>query len=151
MRRLALRRFPNEVVRRRQEPGVRNEFGEFEPGYILETIYPARILPMNLEDDDTVAGVALFERIKVLVPRGISRLRGEPDALEWAGSKLTWNGRPLSWGADDGVLVVNETVPFLAAFKDREADKMVYAGAEYVVVESQAWPRYSRAVALRET
>ena len=45
MRRLALRRFPNEVVRRRQGPGTRNFYSEFVPGAIVETIYPARVLP----------------------------------------------------------------------------------------------------------
>ena len=85
------------------------------------------------------------------MPRGIARLRGEADALEWAGSVLTWAGEPLVWGADDGVLVANETVPFVAAFEDRQADTLVYAGATYVIEESQSWPRYSRAIALRET
>ena len=46
MRRLALRRFPNEVVRRRQRPGTTNFYGEFEPGPVVETIYPARVLPL---------------------------------------------------------------------------------------------------------
>ena len=40
-RRLALRRFPNEVVRRRQGPGGFNGYGEFEPGRVVETIFPA--------------------------------------------------------------------------------------------------------------
>ena len=151
MRRLGLRRFPDEVVRRRQRPGARNLYGEFEPGAIEETIYPARVLPLALQDDDIVGGVALFERLKVFIPRGISQLRGEPDALEWAGSKLTWGGEALVWGRDDGELVVNETVPFLAAFEDRQADVLIYAAVEYVIVESQSWPRFSRAIALRET
>ena len=42
-------------------------------------------------------------------------------------------------------------MPFLAAFDDREADVLVYAGIQYIVEESQSWPRYSRAIALRET
>ena len=151
MRRLALRRFPNEVIRRRQEPGEWNIYGQFDPGPVVETIYPARVLPLTLEDRDFAGGVALFERLKVYVPRGISRLRGEADALTWNGSILMWAGEPLVWAADDGVLVVNETVPFVAAFEDRQADKMVYAGAAYVVEESQSWPRYSRAIVLRET
>ena len=73
------------------------------------------------------------------------------DALTWAGSVLMWAGEPLVWGADDGVLVDDGSVPFLAAFEDRQADILVYAGAAYVVEESQSWPRYSRAIALRET
>ena len=151
MRRLALRRFPNEVIRRRQGPGARNKYGDFEPGAIEETIYPARILPMNLEDLDKVGGERLFERLKVYVPRGISRVREEPDVLTWEGSALLWGGEPLVWSLDVGILVENETVPFLAAFEDREADVLVYASISYVVVASQTWPRYSRAIGLRET
>ena len=77
MRRLALRRFPNEVVRRRQGPGTRNFYGEFEPGPVVETIYPARVLPLSLEDSDFVGGVSLLERLKVFVPRGIPQDGGD--------------------------------------------------------------------------
>ena len=151
MRRLALRRFPNEVVRRRQGPGGFTEFGEFEPGAVVETIYPARVLPLSLKDSDFVGGTSLLERLKVFVPRGIARLRGEGDALAWTGSVLTWGGEPLRWGGDDGTLISDGSVPFLAAFEDREADVLVHAGIEYIIEESQSWPRYSRAIALRET
>ena len=72
-------------------------------------------------------------------------------ALKWAGATLTWNGEPLRWGGGDGMLHVEDPVPFLAAFEDREADVLVYAGVSYVVEESQDWPRYTRAIALRET
>ena len=151
MRRLALRRFPNEVVRRRQEPGTINFYGEFEPGPVVETIFPAKVLPLSQEDSDFVGGVSLLERLKVYAPRGIARRRGEADALAWAGSVLTWAGEPLVWGGDDGTLIDDGSVPFLAAFEDRQADVLVYAGIEYVVEESQDWPRYTRAIALRET
>ena len=151
MNRLALRRFPNEVVRRRQGPGTTNFYGEFEPGAVVETIYPARVLPLSLTDSDFVGGAALVERLKVFVPRGIARRRGEGDVLTWAGAELTWNGAPLQWGGGDGMLFAENSVPFLAAFEDREADTLVYAGIEYIVDESQSWPRYSRAIALRET
>ena len=111
MRRLALRRFPNEVVRRRQGPGTTNFYGEFEPGPVVETIYPARVLPLSLEDSDFVGGVSLLERLKVFVPRGIARRRGEGEAPEWAGSVLTWNGEPLRWGGGDGTLIDDDSVP----------------------------------------
>ena len=150
-RRLALRRFPNEVVRRRQGPGGFNEYGEFEPGAVVETIYPARVLPLSLEDSDFVGGVSLVERLKVFVPRGIARRRGQGDALTWNGDVLTWNGVPLRWGGDDGALIQDDSIPFLAAFDDRQADVLVHAGIAYVVEESQSWPRYTRAIALRET
>ena len=151
MRRLALRRFPDEAVRRRQGPSTTNFYGERVPGSITETIFPARVLPLSLEDSDFVGGVSLLERLKVFVPRGIARRRGEGDALEWGGEVLTWNGEPIRWGGGDGMLFAENSVPFLAAFEDREADTLVYAGIEYIVDESQSWPRYSRAIALRET
>ena len=151
MRRFALRRFPDEVVRRRQGPGATNFYGEFEPGTVAETIYPARVLPLSLEDSDFAGGVSLVERLKVLGPRGIARRRSEGEALAWAGSVLTWNGEPIRWGGGDGMLFAEDSVPLLAAFEDREADTLVYAGIEYIVEESQSWPRYSRAIALRET
>ncbi len=150
-RRLALRRFPNEVVRRRQGPGTTNFYGEFEPGPVVETIYPARVLPLSLEDSDFVGGVSLLERMKVFVPRGIARRRGEGDALAWGGAVLTWNGEAIRWGGGDGMLFADDSVPFLAAFEDRQADVLVHAGIEYTVEESQDWPRYTRATVLRET
>ena len=84
---------------------TRNFYGEFEPGPVVETIYPARVLPLSLEDSDFVGGVSLLERLKVFVPRGIARRRGEGEALAWAGSVLTWNGEPLRWGGGDGTLI----------------------------------------------
>ena len=151
MKRLALRRFPNEVVRRRQGPGTRNFYGEFVPGAIVETIYPARVLPLSLEDSDFIGGVSLVERLKVFVPRGVARQRGEGDTITWGGEELLWGGEPLRWGGGDGTFIEENSIPFLAAFDDREADVLVYAGIEYTVAESQDWPRYTRAIALRET
>ena len=151
MNRLALRRFPNEVVRRRQGPGTRNFYGEFDPGPVVETIFPARVLPLKLEDHDFVGGVSLLERLKVFVPRGIARRRGQGDALTWNGDVLTWNGDPLRWGGSDGAIIPDDSIPFLAAFEDRQADVLVHAGVAYVVEESQDWPRYTRAIVLRET
>ena len=139
-RRLALRRFPDEVVRRRQAPGGFNQFGEFEPGPVVETIFPARVLPLsNSKITDFVGGVSLLERLKVYVPRGIARRRGQGDALTWHGDALTWNGDPLRWGGGDGALIADDSIPFLAAFEDRQADALVYAGILYTVEESQDW------------
>ncbi len=150
-RRLALRRFPNEVVRRRQAPGGFDEYGESAPGAVVETIFPATVLPLTLEDRDFVGGVSLVERLKVYVPRGIARRRGQGDALAWHGDVLTWNGDPLRWGGGDGALIEDDSIPLQAAFDDRQADVLVHAGVAYVVEESQSWPRYTRAIVLRET
>ena len=150
-RRLALRRFPDEVVRRRQAQSTTNFYGEFDPGAVTETIFPARVEPVTLQDSDTEGGVSLVARLKVYVPRGIARHRGVADPLEWAGSVLMWGGQPLRWGGGDGTLFEEKSIPFLAAFDDREADILVYAGIQYVVMESQSWPGFSRAIVLRET
>ena len=151
MRRLALRRFPNEVVRKRQGRGAFNSYGEYETAGPTETIFPARVLPLSLTDSDFVGGVSLVERLKVFVPRGIARLRGVGDALTWAGSELQWNGATLRWGGADGSLIEDDSVPFLAAFDDRQADVLVYAGVSYIVEESRSWICYSPAIVLRET
>ena len=150
-RRLALRRFPNEVIRRRYGPSTTNFYGESEPGPITETIFPARVLPLALQDSDFAGGVSLVERLKVYVPRGIARLRGEGDTLTWGGGVLRWGGEPITWGGGNGALFAEDSVPFFAAFDDRQADVLVYTGVSYVVEESQDWPRYTRAIALRET
>ena len=101
-RRLALRRFPNEVVRRRQGPGGFNEYGEFEPGAVVETIFPARVLPLSVEDSDFVGGTPLLERLKIFVPRGIARRRGQGDALSWGDGILRWHGDPCDGAAATG-------------------------------------------------
>ena len=40
MRRLALRRFPDEVVRKRQGQGAFNQYGEYETAGPVETVFP---------------------------------------------------------------------------------------------------------------
>ena len=87
-RRLALRRFPHEVVRRRQGAGGFNEFGEFEPGAVVTAILPASAQPLSLEDQNFVGGEQLMERIRVFVPVGIERVVGTGDVLQWGGDNL---------------------------------------------------------------
>ena len=86
------------------------------------------------------------------MPRGIARRRGQGDALTWNGDVLTWNGVPLRWGGDDGALIQDDSIPFLAAFDDRQADVLVLHGHRLMSWRNrQDWPRYTRAIALRET
>ena len=147
MRRLALRRFPNEVVRRRQGAGGFNEFGEFEPGAVVTAVLPASVQPLSLEDQNFVVGAQLMERLKLYVPTGIERVVGTGDVLAWGGDNLLWGGQPLQWGYISGDLN-----PLAAAFDDRGADEVEYAGVIYTVEESQLWRgSYCRAVLLRET
>ena len=73
---LAPRRFPHRIVRRRQEPGTTNAFGEFVPGTVTEVEFAASVQPLSLDDADIAGGVSLHERWVVFVP--------EPDALRAA-------------------------------------------------------------------
>ena len=73
---LAPRRFPHRIVRRRQEPGTTNAFGEFVPGAVTEVEFAASVQPLSLDDADIAGGVSLQERWVVFVP--------EADALRAA-------------------------------------------------------------------
>ena len=118
--RLSLRRFPNEIVRRRQSAGDHDINGRWQPGEIVEAILPASVQPLNLADDDLAGGAQLVERLKIFCPVGL-----EPSG---------------------------DAQPLVAAFDDREADRVLYEGNEYVVVESRTWPnRHCRATMLRES
>ena len=151
MRRLPLRRFPHEVIRRRQGPGSRNQYGEFVPGPITTAILPALIQPLKLEDSDFVGGAQLVERMKVFVPVGVQRVVGSSDVPEWDGDAPEWNGAPLQWGGLSGYLA-GAANPLVAAFDDRGADTVELAGDIFVVEESQLWrDSHTRAVLLRET
>ena len=68
MTRPAARRFPDTITRRRQEPGSRNQCGEFEPGPIIETAFRASVQPLGVEDKDLPEGARLSHRRKVFVP-----------------------------------------------------------------------------------
>ena len=150
-RRLALRRFPHEVIRRRQQPGARNQYGEHVEGGIVTAILPASIQPLVLEDKNTVAGVALLSRLAVFCPVGIERTIGDGDVLTWGGDVLEWNGDPLQWGGFSGYQASSDS-PLQAAFDDRGADAVEIAGAIFVVEESQLWRgSHCRAILLRET
>ena len=150
-RRLALRRFPDEVIRRRQGPAGFNFYGEPEPGAIVTAVLPARVEPLKLEDADFVGGVQLVERLRVFVPTGVERVVGNGDVLAWGGDDLLWNGSPLQWGGFTGYIAGDQN-PLAAAFDDRGADEVEISGAVFVVEESALWrDAYCRAVVLRET
>ena len=90
MRRLALRRFPTEVIRLRHGPPTRNIYGETVAGRLVRTIHPARVLPLSLEDSNFVGGVSLVERLKVYSPIGIQRELGARDTIRWGNGVLMW-------------------------------------------------------------
>ena len=150
MRRLAIRRFPDAIVRRRQEANDFNAFGEFEAGPIVRTALPALIQPVKLVDDDQEGGVHYVSRTKVYVPTGIERVVAAGDVLAWHGEALLWDGEPLVWGGFEGYRTGDEN-PLAAAFEDRGADRVEIGSDVYVVVESETWPgSHVRATLLRE-
>ena len=61
-------RFPDRIVRRRQEPGTTNAFGQFVPGTEIEVEFAASVQPLKLDDADVAGGVSLVERWVVFVP-----------------------------------------------------------------------------------
>ena len=69
MTRLAPRRFPHTITRRRQGAGRVNDFGEFVPGALTETDLRASVQPMTLEDSDFAGGVSVSHRLSVFVPQ----------------------------------------------------------------------------------
>ena len=71
--RLAARRFPDAIIRRRRGADTFNAFGEVVPGPITESTLRASVQPMNLEDADFAGGVSVSSRLSVYVP--------EPGAL----------------------------------------------------------------------
>ena len=103
-------------------------------------------------------------------PQTITRRRQGPGVFDSCGefqpgatteTELRASVQPLSIKDEDleegsrltekiKVYVPNENA-LLAAFDDREADKVVYAGETYVVEESRSWPGgHTRATLLRE-
>ena len=144
MRRLPLRRFPQELIRRREGPTTYNFYGEAVPGDVVTAVLPASIQPISLEDQNFVGGEQLRERMRVFVPTGIERVVG-------TGDDLTWNGSPLQWGGTTG-FISGDANPLSAAFDDTGADQVEIGGLIYVVEETQFWPgSHCRAVLLRET
>ena len=146
---LARRRFPHTVTRRRQAPGDWNNNGEWIPGEVVESELRASVQPLALTDDELEGGSQLVDRLKIFVPAA-------PD-IKLVPNRLTWGDDQISWGADSLLFGARaehggDTGPaLLAAFDDREADRVVYAGAEYVVEETRNWPDHTRATLLRET
>ena len=148
---LAIRRFPDAIVRRRQGPGDFSQYGEFEPGQIVTVVLPALVQPLKLEDSDFAGGVHLVDRLKVYVPTGIERVVTPGDTLTWHGDTLRWHGEPLMWGGFIGYRTGDEK-PLAAAFEDRGADEVEIGTARYVVEESALWRGgHVRAILLRET
>ena len=61
---------------------MRNQFGEYVPGTVEETDFPASVQPMSLEDADDAGGVSVSERLSVYVPEAgaLSAAFGDSEA-----------------------------------------------------------------------
>ena len=149
--RMSLRRFPDEVIRRREQPGYRDDFGEWVPGQTVEAILPASVQPAKLEELALPEGSRYSERLVVFVPVGVERVVGTGDVLTWDGDELLWGGDRITWGGTSGY-VSGDSEPLAAAFDEAQADTVLYAGLSYTVEESQLWPgSHCKATLLRET
>ncbi len=148
-RRLAIRRFPDSITRKRELPGAFNAYGEFEPGLVRETIFRANVQPLSVEDIDTVAGSQFSERLKVFVPTGEGGSIVMLDRFVWGNDELRWgNDRFLGQSRT----AVNEAGEILrAAAEDTPADRVEFRGRDYVVEESRSWLTHTRATLLRQT
>ena len=146
--RLAARRFPETIVRRREMPGRRNDVGEWVPGAGAAESLRASVQPLALVDADLAGGVQLVHRLKVFVLPRRERISTAAATLLWNGDPITFRGEALTWGA--GFEVVDRHA-LAAAFEQAGADRVLWDGAVYVVEESRTWPAFTRATLLRET
>ena len=149
MTRLAIRRFPDEVTRKRSLPGMYNDFGEYVTGAVRETIFRCSVQPRALDDDDQAGGAQLTERLRIYVPTGDG---GAIITLD----RFLWGDDVFKWGEDtfrgQSREYVNESGALLrAAFEDSVADRTCYDGTDFVIEESRSWPSHTRATALRQT
>ena len=78
--RLAARRFPDRIVRRRQGPGTRVA-GRYVEGAVTETPLRASVQPVAVEDVLQEGGERLSDRRRIYVP-GRSQLRAAADDSE---------------------------------------------------------------------
>lgn len=130
-----IRRFPDRITRQRSLEGMRNEYGEFIEGALIEVELRASIQPVSLEDLETEGGELVSHRLKLYV-RNV-----EPQAVD--------PGK-LLWGSHDSIPVEG---PVLSAgfFAEQEADKVIIGGNVYEVTEVKNWRgSHTEALVLRE-
>ena len=149
MTRLPIRRFPDEITRKRSLPSVYNEYGEYMQGAIRETVFRCSVQPHALDDDDQAGGASLIARLRVYIPTGEGGAIITLDQFRWGGDLFKWGADIFRGQSRD---YVNETGALLrAAFDDGVADRICYDGIDYVIEESRSWPSHTRATALRQT
>ena len=146
--RLAARRFPDTITRRREMAGHRDDFGEWIPGATEDATLRARVQPLALTDSDLEGGVQLQQRLKVFVLPRRERVSDVSAALTLHGEVLTLRGATLTLGAGTEV---SDAHALAAAYAQAGADRVQVAGEWFVVIESRTWPNFTRATILRET
>ena len=144
---LAARRFRDIIIRRRELPGMRDGFGEWQAGATMAEELRANVQPIRTVDEDLEGAVQLSQRLRVYVlPRR--------ELVSTATSTLLWNGDPVTFQGDPLTLFMGAEVldehALAAAFAAAGADKVVWGGVLYTVEESRTWPAYTRATIIRE-
>ena len=127
---------------------MRNSFGEWIPGAVVEATLQASVQPLKLQDSEMVGGDQLVNRLKAFVLPLRTRISTAAATLTLYGEPLTLYGDPLTWGAG---FEFTDMEALAAAFEAAGADKVVWNGALYVVESSRLWRRFTSAVLLRET
>ena len=145
----AARRFPDTITRIREGPGMRNSFGEWQAGQSEEFELRASIQPVKLEDSDLAGGSQLIQRLRCYALPRRERIGFARAVLLWNGDPLTLGGEPLTWGLGYEFL---DKHALAAALENASADRVrLNDGVEYVVESSETWPKYTRAILLRES
>ena len=146
-RRPHLRRFTDTIIRLRPRILGYSEYGEWSESGVDRDALPASVQPLLSQDRDGEGGAMASERLIVFVPVGLRRAAGVSEALTWNGSILEWGGEPLTWSGQAGVEDDNEL-----PLKTTPADKVTFAGNNYVVVSARTWANsHCRAEILSET
>ena len=145
---LALRRFPDTIVRRREAEGRRNAYGEWTPGEVTDIELRAAVQPLELADDNLAGGAQLIQMLKVFTPPIYERVGTARAILTVHGEPLTLMGAPLTLGLGSETF---DRASVTAAFVSAGADRVVWGGFTYVVIESRAWASHVRATLLLET
>ena len=145
-----IRRFPDRITRQRSLEGMRNEYGEFIEGALIEVELQASIQPVSLEDLETEGGELVSHRLKLYV-RNVEPQAVDPGKLLWGSDALTWDGDALTFGGSHDSIPVEGPVLSAGFFAEQEADKIIIGGNVYEVTEVKNWRgSHTEALVLRE-
>ena len=137
-----------EITRLREAPGGYDDTGRWQPGEVTETTLLASVQPLGLIDAETAGGAQSRNRLRVFVPY-VQVSTTNPDGIMSGDDVLGWGADVLGWGGTSSLVDLNDA-PLVAAFSDREADRVRLAAGVFVVESSEAWPGHVEAVLFRE-